>query len=340
MANSPEISVIVPCYNEQATIALLLQALYDQTCSRETLEVVIADGLSSDGTRQAIAGFQRTHHDLQIRVIDNPRRIIPAGLNLALQAARGEFVVRLDAHSIPQADYLERSVRALKEGRGSNVGGRWEIQPGSDGWVGRSIAAAAAHPLGAGDARYRYGTQAGAVDTVPFGAFRRDLVERIGFYDETLPTNEDYEFNVRIRQAGGTIWFDPQIRSAYFARPTFGALVRQYWRYGYWKLRMLLKQPHTLRWRQALPPLFVAGLLVGLLLGLWLPSLLVALAFVLGLYLLVLLLAGFRAAARQRDAGLALGLPLAIMLMHLSWGAAFWWSLLSLPFRRTTAADM
>jgi cellulose synthase/poly-beta-1,6-N-acetylglucosamine synthase-like glycosyltransferase len=340
MVDSPEISVIVPCYNEQATIHLLLQALYEQTYQRAKLEVLIADGMSSDATRASIAAFQQAHPGLVIRVIDNPRRIIPAGLNRALEAAQGEYIVRLDAHSIPQPDYLERCVQALKDGRGSNVGGRWDIQPGSTSWAARSIAAAAAHPLGAGDARYRYGTQAGAVDTVPFGAYQRELVERIGAYDETLLTNEDYEFNVRIRQAGGTIWFDPHIRTVYFARATFGALARQYWRYGYWKLRMLLKHPQTLRWRQALPAFFVAGLLIGGGLGLWLPGVLVGLAAVLGLYLFVLLLAGLQAAFRQRSPGLVLGLPLAIALMHVSWGAAFWWSLITLPFRRTEGAEL
>lgn len=340
MVETPEISVIVPCYNEQSTIQLLLQALDRQTYPQDAFEVLIADGMSSDRTRQVIGEFQQSHPDLELKIVDNPARIIPAALNRALEAARGEYIVRLDAHAIPRPDYLERCVRALKAGRGANVGGRWEIRPGGPGWAAQAIAAAAAHPLGAGDARYRYGSQAGEVDTVPFGAYRRDLVQCIGFYDETLLTNEDYEFNVRILQSGGKIWFDPDIRSVYFARPTFARLVRQYWRYGYWKLRMLIRYPQTLRWRQAVPPMFVAGLLVGLLASLWLPFLLIPLAAVLCIYLVVLVAAGVQSAVRQRESGLAVGMPLAIFLMHFTWGAAFWWSLITLPFSHQRRVDL
>ena len=127
--------------------------------------------------------------------------------------------------------------------------------------MAQSIAAAASHPLGVGDALYRHASKASQVDTVPFGAFKRELLALVGFFDESLLTNEDYEFNTRIRKSGGTIWLDPAIRSVYFARPTLAALARQYSRYGFWKWRMLRRYPETLRWRQGLPPLFVLSLL-------------------------------------------------------------------------------
>lgn len=325
----PRISIIVPCYNEQNTIQLLLDAVYAQTFPRADLEVIIADGLSSDRTRERIAAFQAAHPDLAVCVVDNPSRTIPAAVNRAIRAAQGAYLVRLDAHCMPQADYVARCVAGLESGQGDMVGGVWEIRPGGPGWPARAIAAAAAHPLGVGDARYRYTDQAGAVDTVPFGAFSRALVERIGPYDENLLTNEDYEFNTRVRQAGGTVWLDPAIRSVYFARPTFGALVRQYWRYGYWKARMLRRYPHTLRWRQALPPLFVLSLvLLGLLAPFW-PSVRLLLALELGLYAAALLVVGILAAVKKRDPALAVGMPLAMTLMHLAWGSALLISLAS-----------
>jgi glycosyltransferase involved in cell wall biosynthesis len=320
--------VIVPCYNEQSTIHLLLEALYAQTFPRAQMEVIIADGLSTDRTRQRIAEFQADHPDLCLKVIDNLQRNIPAGVNRALETARGEFIVRLDAHSIPQPEYVARCVTALEQGLGDNVGGVWEIQPGEPGWKARAIAAAAAHPLAVGDARYRYGEQAQAVDTVPFGAFRASLVERIGPFDETLLTNEDYEFNTRIRQAGGVIWMDPAIRTTYFARSTLADLARQYWRYGFWKARMLRRYPGSLRWRQALPPLFVACLVILGLLSIALPLARLLLGVQILLYALVLLAAGFRAALSRRDFALIAGFPLAVAVMHLSWGAAFLWSFL------------
>ena len=325
----PNVSVIVPCYNEQATIRLLLEAIHAQTFPRSELEVLIADGLSQDQTLQQIEAFRSEHPDLTVRVIENRARTIPSGLNRAIEAACGEIIVRLDAHSIPRPDYIANCVAALQNERGSTVGGVWEIRPLGQGWQARAIAAAAAHPLAVGDAHYRYSGRAQATDTVPFGSFRRSLIDQVGFYDESLLTNEDYEFNARVRQAGGTVWLDPSIRSTYFARSSFKELARQYWRYGFWKARMLRRYPDTLRWRQALPPAFVLGLILGSILALvWRPA-----GWLVGgvmlFYLSILFLAGLQQAWMKRDPALLLGVPLAVLLMHLAWGSAFLWSMLS-----------
>ncbi len=328
------VSIIVPCYNEQTTIARLLDAIYAQSYPRAALEVIIADGCSSDGTRAEIASFAATHPDLAIRLVDNPRRLIPVALNLAIQQARGEILIRLDAHSMPYPDYVERCVAALEAGFGDNVGGVWEILPGGRGWLADSIAIAAAHPLGVGDAAYRHARRPAWVDTVPFGAFRRELLALVGFFDENLQTNEDYEFNARLRQHGGKVWLDPAIRSRYFARPTLKELARQYWRYGFWKWRMLRRYPRTLRWRQALPPLFVAGTLGGSLVALFSPILQVVWLLALGLYLLALGVAAGIAALRYRKVHLLVGLPLAITTMHFAWGTGFLWSMVTTLFPR------
>lgn len=322
----PRVTIIVPCYNEQATIHLLLEAIYRQTYPRAAMEVLISDGLSTDETRARVAGFSGSHPDLALRIVDNPARNIPAALNRAIAAAHGEILVRLDAHSAPEPDYVARCVAALQAGKGENVGGVWQIRPGGKTWAARAIAVAAAHPLGVGDALYRYATAAAEVDTVPFGAFYRLLIDRIGAYDETLLTNEDYEFNVRVRRSGGRVWLDPAIRSAYYARSTFGDLARQYWRYGYWKARMLRRYPNAVRWRQALPPAFVLSLALLALAAPW--SSAAALLFVieLGIYALVLITAGAFSALKRRDWAMLPGVPLAIATMHFAWGSAFLWS--------------
>ena len=186
----PKVSIIVPCYNEQSTIRLLLEALCAQTYPRADMEVIVADGMSQDGTRDEIAAFQAASPALDVRLVDNVRRNIPSGLNCALEASHGEIIVRLDAHSKPYPDYVENCVKAHESEKGDNIGGVWEIQPGADTWIAKSIAAAAAHPLGVGDAMYRLAVSASQVDTVPFGSYRRTLVERIGGYNESLLTNE------------------------------------------------------------------------------------------------------------------------------------------------------
>jgi len=318
----------VPCFNEQRTIRSLLDSIYHQTYPRQNIEVIIADGLSTDQTRQEIIGFKLANEDLVVEVVDNPKRSIPSGLNQAIDTARGDYIVRLDAHSVPAQDYVARSISALESELGDNVGGLWEIQPGSDTWQARSIARAAAHPLGVGDARYRVGGRAQEVDTVPFGAFRRSLIERIGNFDETLLTNEDYEFNTRIRKAGGKIWFDPGIKSRYIARRSIGDLARQYWRYGFWKVKMLRRFPESFRWRQ-LAGLFVLSFPVLAVLGLWFIWAGWLLLFEAVVYLLALVLVGTQLAIKHRDLALLWGVPLAIATMHFSWGTAFIWSMIN-----------
>ncbi|HNO86243.1 MAG TPA: glycosyltransferase family 2 protein [Anaerolineales bacterium] len=325
----PFVSIIVPCYNEEATIRHLLNAVFAQTYPRAQMELIISDGMSTDRTREVVEAFQKEHADLEIRVVNNTARAIPSALNQAIREGRGDVFVRLDAHSMPIPEYVERCVAAHEAGKGENIGGVWEIRPGADTAIAKAISFAAAHPLGVGDAMYRLNASAGAVDTVPFGSFRRALIEKIGLFDETLLANEDYEFNTRVRESGGMVWLDPSIRSVYFSRSTLGSLSAQYWRYGFWKLKMLNRYPHTLRWRQALPPVFVSSLIFFIVLSLFFGLAKYALAAQLLLYFFVLGLAGLKLAVEKRNAFLIFGLPLAIATMHLSWGAGFLWSFIS-----------
>lgn len=326
MSDLPFVSIIVPCYNEETTIRKLLDAILAQTYPRGRMEVVVSDGMSTDSTRAVIAAFQLEHADLSVRVVENRGRTIPSGLNQGLREAGGEIIVRLDAHSVPIPEYVERCVAALQAEKGENVGGVWDIQPRADTWIAKAISFAAAHPLGAGDASYRVGAQEGVVDTVPFGSFRRGLIDKIGAFDENLLANEDYEFNARVREAGGRVWLDPSIRTVYFSRSTLGKLAVQYWRYGFWKFNMLKRYPRTLRWRQALPPVFVLSLLVLIVLSLCWNSFGWLLFLQLLVYVGVLGMAGFRLAFKKRKGFLLWGLPLAVSVMHVAWGAGFLWS--------------
>lgn len=320
------VSVIVPCRNEEKHIGNLLQAILKQTFPAEHLEVIIADGMSEDRTRAKIEAFKARHPNLALRVVDNPEQVIPTALNHAIDAARGEYILRLDAHSVPEPDYLANSIADVKAGKGDNVGGYWVIQPGADSWIARSIACAGGNKLGVGATRYRTSGEAGYVETVPFGAFRHDLIDRIGKYDPTLLSNEDYELNHRILQNGGKVYFNPAIRIAYIARSTLDELARQYWRYGYWKQRMLKKSPESLQLRQAMPPLFVGAVALGGLLSPFLPGVRPFYGAGLLLYLIVVILSGIPQALEGKDLRLILGIPLAIITMHVSWGTGFIWS--------------
>lgn len=322
------VSIIVPCYNEERTIHMLLGALIEQDYPLEEMEVIIADGLSTDQTRNEIDKFRKNHSELSVKVINNEKRTIPAGLNKAITHANGDFIIRLDAHSMPERDYISNCVKDLTDGLGENVGGIWMIRASGSGIWARSIAVAASHRLGVGDASYRYTDKPNYVDTVPFGAFKRELIEEIGYFDETLLTNEDYEFNARIRKNGGRIWLDPSIKSTYFARSTITELAQQYWRYGYWKARMLRRYPRTLRWRQLLPPVFVLSLILFGILALLIPLTKWIFILELTIYLSALVIAGIHSALEKGDIGLLIGLPVAIATMHIAWGSAFLWSML------------
>ncbi len=325
---TPRVSVIVPCYNERNTITSLLEALRKQTIGADQFEVVVADGMSSDGTRETLQAYADEHPSFDLHLLDNPSRSIPAALNKAVDGSVGRVIMRMDAHSLPSTDYVERCLEVLRETEAANVGGVWEIRPLGQGWLARGIAAAAGHPLGAGDARYRIGGKAGEVETVPFGAYLRKWLDRVGPFNEELHTNEDYEYNLRLRHAGGVIWFDPSIQSTYYARPDLPSLLRQYIRYGYWKSQMLRLYPDSIRLRQIVPPLFVISLLGLFFAGLIQPLTWIILVAILLIYGAVVVATGATLAYAKRDPGLAIGIPAALAAMHIGWGAAFIWGMI------------
>jgi succinoglycan biosynthesis protein ExoA len=317
---TPSVSVIIPSRNEVATIVPLLAALGTQTYAID--EIIVADGMSTDGTRAAVAAFQGKAPLPEVRMIDNPDRTVPAGLNRAVSESVGEIVIRLDAHARPAPDYVARCVTGLLDGKGANVGGLLDVAPAVPGVVARAIALAVSHPLGAGDAAYRVGGRAGAVDTVPFGAFRRETLAAIGPFNEELPVNQDFEYNARIRAAGGTVWFDPAIRCTYYARSNLIRLYTQYWRYGIGKRRMLRRHPRALRPRQVVPPMFVGSLAVAGALARWTPGARRFLAIVLGGYAAALGMGAGHLRARGGGPSAFLT-PVVFATIHLAWGAGF-----------------
>lgn len=333
-----KVSVIIPCRNEGKTIRMVLNALFMQTYPHDLMEIIIIDGLSEDDTRQEILSFAEEHAAIPIHIVDNTKRIIPAAVNAGIRAARGEIIIRMDAHSIPQDDYVARCVALHQEGKADNIGGVWDIKPQVDTWLARSIAIAASHPLAVGGAQYRFTDKAQFTDTVPYGSFRKALVEQVGYFDESLLSNEDYEFNTRIRLSGGKIWLDPAIRCTYFARKNLKELARQYWRYGYWKSQMLKRYPRSLRLRQALPPVFILSLVILAVLAIFVPVARWLLLAEAAVYLCAILAVGLQKAIRHKDPGLFAGIPLAIACMHFSWGMGFIFGILALSSRKRTSS--
>lgn len=309
------VSVVIPARNEAPFIEATIASTMAQDYSGP-IEVVVADGMSDDGTREIVQRLAAA--DERVRCIDNPTGRTPNGLNLAIEAARGEIIVRCDAHAELPAHYVRTAVAVLEETGAVNVGG---IQRAiGTTWMQRAVASAMSSRVGVGDARFHYGGDAGPVDTVYLGVFRRDALMGVGGFDEALTRNQDYELNIRLRAAGGVVWFDPRLAVTYRPRRSLGALWRQYYQYGTWKRRVLRMHPESTRLRQLVAPLFVLALLgsVALALTPWRNFGIVVPA----VYLVLLVLGTLVALVRTRDSA-ALGFPVAVAIMHLAWGVGF-----------------
>ncbi len=320
----PPVSILIPCYNEEQTIEQVLDALRAQTYPADRMEMIVADGRSTDGTRGKIESYAQSHSGWRLRWIDNPGRSAPAGLNAGLREAKGEIILRMDAHAIPDPDYVERCVEVLNRTGCEGAGGGIVIQPGGSGVVARAIAAAVANPFATGGVRYRVGGEAGEVDTVPFAAFRREVFQRVGTFNEQVPVNEDYEFNYRVRAAGGRICFSPAIRSRYIARGSLGALIRQYYFYGHQKAVMLSFHPKSIRLRQLIPALFAPSLAVGVVAAFFSRPLAIMLGAELLVYGAAALTFAVGEAARRKDPALLQALIIVFFCIHIAWGVGFW----------------
>ena len=316
----PFVSVIIPVLNEEGFIGRCLQSLAAQDYPRELTEIIVLDGGSTDGTEYET---QKTAESANLTVFfaPNPKRTTAAGRNLGLTLAHGDVIIHLDGHTRVPPDFISANVRVLQETGADAAGG--PIETRGHGIVGRAIALAMSSSFGIGDTAFRH-ADAGLqeADSVPFGAYRRDVFERAGNYDETMNRGEDDEFNYRLRATGGRIVLSPEIRSTYFCRDSLDGLARQYWRYGLAKAAVLGRHPRRLRARHLIPSALVVALGGGTLLTLldrrfgWIPALAG------GAYAAAAGLASWRIASKGNGQE-ARYLPAAFACIHLPAGAGF-----------------
>jgi glycosyltransferase involved in cell wall biosynthesis len=315
--------------NERRHIERCLASIISQDYPAERMEVMVIDGESNDGCGQQVLDFAARHPKIPIRLLQNQKRIIPAGLNAGIRAAQGDIIVRVDAHTTLAPDYVSTCVRYLVQGRADNVGGM--MCPKGTTYVGQGIALVTRSPFGVGDSKFHYSKCEEYVDTVYLGAYWRETFDKIGLYDETFHANEDYELNYRLRQIGGKILLSPAIKSTYTPRSSLRALWRQYFEYGRWKVRTLCKHPDSLRWRQAVAPLFVSVFFGSLLLGFfWLPARWLF-ALIASCYLLANLAASTIAAMRGGWRHLPI-LPVIFATIHFAWGVGFLYGITRIPY--------
>ncbi len=333
----PLVTIVVPCRNEERYIVECLDSILACDYPSDRLEVLVVDGMSDDGTRTVLAHYA-TRNPL-VRILDNPRRITPVALNLAIRAARGEVIVRMDAHVVYPRNYVSRLVAALDEFGADNVGAVLRTLPANQTAMGKAIAIGMSHPFGVGTSYFRIGTdQPRWVDTIAFFCIRRATFDRVGMFDEELIRHQDGEFNARLIKSGGRILLIPDVVSYYYARATLRQVGRMFYQYGYFKPLVAKKLGRFMTVRQLIPPGFVLGLVVtGVAALLWKPAL-ILFGLVAGSYAGIVLGSAVQTALKQ---GPAVGAALATVLpvIHVSYGVGFWRRVveLLLPSRRTSA---
>jgi cellulose synthase/poly-beta-1,6-N-acetylglucosamine synthase-like glycosyltransferase len=255
MSSVPFVTIAVPCRDEEPYIEAFIRSLQAQDWPSDCLEILVADGMSMDATREILARLAA--EDTRVRLVDNHARIQAAGLNECIRRARGEIVVRMDVHADYPSDFVRQCVAVLERTGADNVGGA--ARPKARTFFQRCVAAALRSPLGIGGSRYRKEDEEGWVESVWPGAFRRSVFESVGLFDPRAVTNEDAELNQRLADAGGRVYMSRDIVSHYYPRESPRALAKQYFKYGQGRARTLLKHRRFLSWRPALPFLWLLG---------------------------------------------------------------------------------
>jgi len=326
------LSVICPIYNEEKYIGGCIESILAQDYPKDDLEVIFADGMSTDRTREIVADYAARYP--WIRLIDNPDRIVPPALNKAIEASRGDIIMRLDAHCEYPTDYFSQLTQALKELDADNVGSVCETLPTNETPTAKAIAAVLSSKFGMGNSSFRIGAKdISQVDTVPFGCWPRRVFDKVGLFDLELVRNQDDEFNGRITKVGGKIYLIPSVKVKYYARDKVRKVARMFYQYGLFKplVNKKLGSPATIR--QFIPLLLVCGLFFGLLISLlWHPFVWAYLSGI-AVYILLALLFSLKSSYSKKQILIQMW-TYAVVHTSYGWGyiVGLWKILLNKPF--------
>ncbi len=318
---SPTVSIVIPCRNEEKYIGEVLENILQQSYPKDRLEVWVVDGASTDRTAEVVRAYSRRHSF--IHLLENPDRYVPHAMNRGIRAARGDVIVRMDAHAGYPPNYVEELVTHLRRLKADNVGGSIETLPADESRMAQAIAVAVSHPFGVGNSYFRtvgFGRRPRPVDTVPFGCYPRAVFERIGLYDEDLVRNQDDELNARLLRAGGKIYLLPWVRIRYYARRNLRGVAKMFYQYGYFKPLVNLKVGRPATLRQFVPLLFLLGLVLPLMGALGYPPLAWLSVGVLAAHALVNAVVSVRIARRRGQWRLVPYLWVVFLVIHLAYG--------------------
>lgn len=332
----PLVTVIMPIRNESQYIHSSLKSVLAQDYPQECLEILVVDGLSTDGTRELVANY--IAYFPNVRLIDNPQKIVSTALNLGIREARGDILIRVDGHCEIEPDYIRHCVQHLLIDKVDCVGG--PIDTIGESVTAEAIAIAMSSRFGVGDSPFRtIRDRSMLVDSVAFPAYTRKVIERIGLFDEELVRDQDDEYNYRLRKFGGKILLSPDIRSRYYSRSSLFSLWKQYFQYGFWKVRVFQKHPRQMRLRQFVPPAFAASLLIPLLGSLFIPQFILLIGMILALYGVASTTASMSLVRGRNWKHFPL-LPIAFLILHLGYGLGFLVGLVKFAGRWTWAREI
>lgn len=332
---NPTVTIIIPCFNEKNNAYQFFESLRDQICENNIYEILVADGISDDGTRLILQNICKENR--LIRVIDNANRFVSHGLNMAVKEARGDIIIRMDMHTSYASDYVKNCVELLQSTGAKNVGGAARTK--ASGYIQRANCIAFASKFSVGGAKFHAEEHEGYVDTVPYGCWWKQTLLDIGLFDERLIRNQDDELNYRLVKNGGKIWQSSKIKSWYYPRATIGGIFTQYFQYGYWKVQIFKKHKSLSSWRQLVPALFILSILYFGFAGILSSNSLVIFYSLTILYLTINLLISVFLCFSKKNAKYMVVLPIIFMMYHFGYGSGYIFGLISLMFPKVAVTQ-
>lgn len=315
----PTVSIIIPTRNEEKFVEKCLRSFLDSDYPGELIEIIVVDGKSDDRTEEIVGKISSS--DNRVQLIKNEKKITPVAMNLGIKASKGEYVFFSGAHSEMPSDYVKKCIQHALETNADNVGGVVKTEPRVNSAVGRAIAEVLSHPIGVGGAKFRTGvSRPTEVDTVPFGCYKREVFERIGYFNEQLVRNQDIELNLRLKRAGGKIVLFPDIEFTYFARSTYKDLWRNSFGNGYWVIAGSRFSNIPFSLRHIVPFLFVSFIVVFGLISIWVPLVRIFYLTIITLYISLLLIASLGISLRPGRFDLFLPAFTGFIVLHIAYG--------------------
>lgn len=315
--NNGKVTIVIPCRNEEKFIGNCLDSFKNQSYPKELLEIFICDGMSTDGTRTIVKSYE--HANSNIKLLDNPGLTAPKAMNVGIRHSNAEYIIIFGAHAYADKDFVKNNIEALRDKSIGCSGGLMDTISSND--KGKAIANAMSSPFGVGNALFRYANEETFVDTVAFGAYRRDVLEKIGYFDEELVRNQDDELNFRVIKAGYKILLSPKIRSTYYSRASLSKLWKQYYQYGFWKVRVMQKHGRTAAIRHLIPMIFIITNILGLILSIFSKSIFLLWLLEIIIYLICNVI--FSAKAVKKEYKLIKYISTAFLILHVSYGIGF-----------------